>query len=121
MTVNQKQKGKRGELEAVAFLKDHGYEARRGQQYGGGGDTPDVLHTIPGVHLEVKRRERFRIYDSMEQAQSDAQDGEMPAVMYRANRKPWLIVMDAEDWLKLIDKALGNEVVDSTDWGETYR
>lgn len=53
--VNSSQKGKRGEREFAAHLRDLGFEARRGQQHKGGNDSPDVLcPDLAGLHFEVK-------------------------------------------------------------------
>ena len=57
MTINSRAKGARGEREFAAFMREHGYEAHRGQQFAGSADSPDVVHSIPGIHIEVKRVE----------------------------------------------------------------
>jgi hypothetical protein len=55
MPVNSRQKGKRGELAFVKVLKGMGYNARRGQQFKGGADSPDIVcPDLPGIHFEVK-------------------------------------------------------------------
>lgn len=101
MTINSKQKGKRGELEFSHFLRDHGYsEARRGQQYNGL-EGEDVIG-LPGFHIEVKITERFNLYDALDQSIRDASEG-VPIVAHRKNRREWVIVLQAEDFLKLID------------------
>lgn len=99
MTINSRDKGARGEREWAAFLKSHGYEARRGQQFSGGWDNPDVIHSVPGVHFEVKRTDRLRLYPAMEQAQDECGD-KTPVVAYRANNKGWLIVQTAESYMR---------------------
>lgn len=100
--MNSNQKGKRGERDAAKFLREHGFEARRGQQFSGGGDSPDVVHSIPGVHIEVKRTERFRLYAALEQAIEDAGPDDTPVVMHRQNGKPWVVVLDAEEFFSLL-------------------
>ena len=96
-----KEKGKVGEREVAALLRAHGFAARRGQQFAGGGDSPDVVHDIPGVHIEVKRTEQLNIYAALDQAAADSAKGELPAVFHRKNGKRWLVIMDANDFLKL--------------------
>ena len=60
--MNSRQKGKRGEREAAVFLTVNGLPARRGQQFSGSPDSPDVVcPLLPGVHLEVKRCERTNL------------------------------------------------------------
>jgi hypothetical protein len=57
--MNSRNKGKRGELEAAKFLASEGFPARRGQQFSGGTDSPDVLcEALPRIHFEVKRTEK---------------------------------------------------------------
>ena len=104
MTINSNRKGKVGEREAALFLRAHGFEARRGQQHAGGPDSPDVVHDIDGVHLEVKRVEKLRIYEALEQADRDCPVSDMPVVLHRRNRKPWVVVLYAGDFLELIGR-----------------
>ncbi len=103
MTVNSRSKGIRGELEASKLLKQFGFDARRGQQYAGGGDSPDVVHSIPGVHLEVKRVEALSLYPALQQAVDDAPEHHMPVVLHRRNGKPWVVIMQAGDFLRIMD------------------
>lgn len=96
MGARSRQKGKRGEREAAALVRDAwGIAARRGRQYAGHPDAPDVTADIPGVHLEVKRRERCRPGEWLEQALADAGD-ELPVVLHRRTRQPWLLTLHAE-------------------------
>lgn len=99
--INSRTKGKAGELEVAGILRRHGIKARRGQQFSGSPDSPDVVADMPGIHLEVKRTERFELRAALSQAQRDAGDGEMPVVLQRGNRQPWVAVMLMEDFLKL--------------------
>ena len=101
-----RQKGKVGEREWAAFLRERGIPARRGVQFHGGADAPDVVAEIEGMHAEVKRVEALRIWPALEQAQADAAAARlMPYVAHRPNRRPWVVVMAAEDWLRLVIEA----------------
>ena len=91
-------KGKRGERELANVLKEHGYKARRGIQFQGGPDSPDVVG-LPGIHIECKRVEKLNIENAMQQATDDCDPFSLPAVFHRKNGKPWLVTMDMEDWL----------------------
>ena len=100
--TNSKKKGKRGELECASELRKLGFEnVRRTVQYNGKGDGNADLIGIDGVHIEVKRNEHLNIYDAIEQAQTDCNDGETPTVFHRKNNKPWLVTMTLADWAKL--------------------
>lgn len=102
MGAMSRTKGKVGEREVAALLKKHGFEARRGQQFAGGGDSPDVVHSMEGFHIEVKRSETFALYDALAQAEKDKKKGEDALVFHRRNNKPWVVAMDAEAFLKLM-------------------
>lgn len=93
-----REKGERGEREAAKFLREVlNVEARRGRQYSGGPESPDVKCEIPGIHFEVKRVERFNLYKAMDQAQEDAGEGDIPVVLHRKNRKNWIIALELTD------------------------
>lgn len=94
--MNSRSKGKRGELEAAkAWAELFGF-ARRGQQFAGGKDSPDVVTAFDRIHLEVKRTERGNPYDWMEQAVRDGV-GKIPCVLHRRSNKPWLLIVRLDD------------------------
>lgn len=103
MTINSKQKGKRGENELVRKLKEYGYNTRRSVQYNGKADDGQAdLIGLDGIHVEVKRVERLNIYDAIEQAKRDSKNSDnLPAVFHRKNNCEWLVTMRLEDWIKL--------------------
>lgn len=103
--TNSRQKGKRMELEVVHLLEKYGFNARRGQQFKGTEDSPDVIHDMTGMFIEVKAREQFSIndlYKTLDQAQEEAAKGEDALLFYTKNRKPWLVVMDAERFMEIM-------------------
>jgi Holliday junction resolvase len=104
MGAMSKTKGKIGEREVAALLKKHGFEARRGQQYAGGGDSPDVVHSMDGFHIEVKRSETLALYAALEQAYEDKAEDETALVFHRRNGKRWVVLMDADDFLSLMTR-----------------
>ena len=103
--INSRAKGARGELEFSAFLKEHGWEARRGQQFSGGSESPDVVTDLP-FHCEVKRVEAGNLYTWLEQAKRDAKD-KTPIVAHKRNRKDWVVIMTAEDFLNTFLRTAG--------------
>lgn len=101
MGKTSQRKGAAGERELAALLSAAGYDCQRGGSLSFG-EIPDVLG-LPGIHIECKRVERLNVGEAMEQAIRDSDrmlDG-MPALFHRRNRKPWLVTMRLEDWLKL--------------------
>lgn len=98
MSINSREKGKRGERQFRDELRGSGYAARRGQQFSGSPDSPDVVcEALWWIHFEVKVVENLNIYAAMAQAKRDC-GGKVPVVAHRRNFSPWLITMEA-DWL----------------------
>lgn len=104
LVVKSIDKGKVGEREVRDLLRKYGFDARRGQQFSGGGDSPDVVHNMEGFHIEVKRTERFDMWGAIAQAERDAKPGDVPLVFHRPSKKKWKVVIDAEDFLKLMQQ-----------------
>ena len=104
---NSRSKGAVGERGWSHFLQAQGFAARRGVQYSGGPDSPDVVHEderISYLHAEVKRVERgLCLYQATEQAADEAPVGKLPYVAHRKNRKGWLVTMRAEDWIQAVE------------------
>jgi len=100
--MNSREKGKRGERQWRDELRANGYAARRGQQFSGSPDSPDVIcDGLPWAHFEVKVVERLDIYAAMDQARRDC-GGRVPLVAHRRNYWPWLVSMDAERFYRLL-------------------
>ena len=98
--MNSREKGKRGERMFANLLRSHGYDAKRGVQYQGSPDSPDVIG-LPRVHIEVKFTDKLKLYSAMEQSKRDAGADEMPIVAHKRSRDEWLVTMRFEDWIKL--------------------
>jgi hypothetical protein len=101
--MNSCQKGKRGERAWRDELLAHGYSARRGQQFSGSPDSPDVVCAdLPALHFEVKAVERLNVYNAMAQAVGDA-GGKVSVVAHKRNRGEWLVTMRAADWFLMLE------------------
>jgi len=105
-----KNKGKVGEREVAALLRQRGWESRRGVQFQGGNDSPDVVTTLPDVHIEVKRTETLSLYKALEQAIEDAGEGKIPTVWHRRNQKQWVVALNASDFLDLMDEIINARI-----------
>tara|TARA_Y100000593_G_C4274714_1_gene319415 strand:+ start:870 stop:1211 length:342 start_codon:yes stop_codon:yes gene_type:complete len=102
VSKSSRNKGKVGERECAAVLREMGWDARRGVQHAGGPDSPDVVSDFP-LHIEVKRVERLNLWKAYVQAMEDAAAaGRPPCVIHRASRQPWLITLSLEDFNSLI-------------------
>lgn len=107
--MNSRQKGKVGEREFASLLREHGFDARRGQQFAGGADSPDVVSdALAWLHVEVKRVQNLNLTDACVQAEGDCGRG-APAghkkpwvVAHRRNHAPWLITMRAETFFQFL-------------------
>lgn len=103
MPINSRAKGARGEREWRDQLRNAGFDARRGQQFSGGADSPDVIcESLPGLHWEVKRVEAGNPYIWMAQAERDAGSKKMPVVAHKRNGQDWLCIIRAEDFFALL-------------------
>ena len=97
---SSQRKGRAAELELFRILGGHGYpvEPGRAQSYG---EEPD-LSGLPGIHIEVKRRENVNLSAALVQARRDADRfGGLPAVFHRRNREGWRVTMELPDWLEM--------------------
>lgn len=92
-----REKGKRGEREFAAFLRDLGLEARRTQQFSGTEGTADVSSSLNGVHLEVKRYAGIAAFRFLEQAERDSDPDDLPVVAMREDRGEWAIMFRAKN------------------------
>lgn len=97
-------KGKVGEREFAALCREHGYDtSRTAQCKGKTGDAGDV-EGLPGIHVEVKRTETLRLWEALEQSERDAaadKRGGIPIVAHRPNKHPWIIILKADDFMKI--------------------
>ena len=110
--MNSREKGKRGERQWRDELRANGYCARRGQQFSGSPESPDVVcDDLPWIHFEVKAVEKLNIEVAMEQGRADAaretsksniHHPKIPVVAHRRSFRPWLVTMEAEAFFKFL-------------------
>lgn len=109
MTINSRAKGSAGERNLAKLFREHGYEdAYRTQQFCGKNGDADVSGVSRFLHIESKVYDNGhgKTYEWLEQAKSDAREGEMPIVFHKRQSKKvrgksWLVTMDIEDFFKL--------------------
>jgi Holliday junction resolvase len=107
--MNSREKGKRGERQWRDELRANGYMARRGQQFSGSPDSPDVIcDELSWLHFEVKAVERLNIEDAMDQARRDA-GAKTPVVAHRRSFRRWLVTMDGETFFHFLRGTLPRE------------
>lgn len=114
MPINSRQKGARGERQVRDLFRDFGLIARRGQQFSGGSDSPDVIvpELAGTMHLEVKWVQGIigqKMRSAIEQSQRDG-GGKTWTVFHKENNCPWLVTLDAREFVKLLADGLPVEV-----------
>lgn len=104
--MNAKNKGSRGERMLAQVLTDAGFPARRGQQFKGGENSPDVLcPTLNRWHLESKFTEQLRLRDWLAQVERDC--GTKPWIIgWKRKFGPWLAIVKLDDLLDLLRDSL---------------
>lgn len=113
--MNSRSKGKRGEREFASLLRENGFDARRGQQFCGGAESPDVVSdALAWLHFEVKRVQNLNLADACIQAQCDC-GGKPWVVAHRRNHAPWFITMRAETFFDFLRGVLPPEQSNRTD------
>ena len=99
MPIKSIEKGKAGEREFAKYLRDCGFEARRGQQHKGGTDSPDVITDMRRIQWEVKRRQAFNLPEAVAKLITETDFTDIPVVAHRKNRKPWLATLPMDRFL----------------------
>lgn len=96
MGLYSRNKGKRGEREVAALLRKYGFAARRGQQFAGGSDSPDVVSERFPFHIEVKFTESLSVPAWIRKAREDSA-GKPVCVFHRRTREQWTVHMTFDD------------------------
>lgn len=104
--INSRAKGCRGEREFRDVLRAQGFTARRGQQFSGSPDSPDVVcEEFPAVHFEVKRTQNGNPYKWLDQAMQDCGMHKMPIVVHKRNGREWIGILHIDDLIQLLKSA----------------
>jgi Holliday junction resolvase len=105
-------KGIRGESESARVFTRNGfrvvqYHAGRSTKDERKPDPADYIATLEGlaVLVQSRRRERLHIATASREVEKVAQNGQVPVVVYRANRQPWRVSLRLEDFARLLGTA----------------
>jgi hypothetical protein len=100
MPVNSRAKGARWERDLSKLLgvmfPSLAERLRRGQQFAGGPDSPDVVG-LPGFHIEAKHVNRLNLREAMEQAVRDSGGRSIPVVIHKSDRACALVTLRLSD------------------------
>jgi len=104
--INSRAKGCRGERLWRDVLREEGFTARRGQQFSGGTESPDVIcDELKSLHMEVKFVERLNLEQACEQADRDR--GVKPYIIaHKKSRSGWKVTMEAEFFFQLLREGM---------------
>ena len=102
MPINQRTKGKTGELEVAHMFTAQGFRARRGVSQSQDATLfPDVmLDDLPQYWVEVKRGAETRPLKALEQAM-DACGKRTPIAVCRNDRAKATVTMRMSDWMTI--------------------
>lgn len=110
MGRKSRNKGAVGEREFAEKLGSLlGTKLQRGIQYRDGGKEAGDIIGLDRIHVEVKRTEALHLWRAIDQANADAPPGTVPIVAHRPNRRPWLLIFEADRLLELV--AAVNELI----------
>jgi len=106
MGKGERDKGSRGQREAMALIVGFGGVVHRGAQGGAHDADPDLRVEFGRWKLavEVKRRERLDLPGWWRQAEGYAAAGGEPVVMWRRNREGWLAAVRAGTLMGLLGR-----------------
>lgn len=99
-------KGANFERELAKYFNSHfnqmGAKRGLGQTRGGGEEIADV--EMDYIHVEAKRHKRCSIKKALEQAIEDCESKDkLPVAITKDDRKPILVTMLMDDWIKLFE------------------
>ena len=102
MANREREKGRKGEAEAAALWRAHGFEVQALQRnlYG------QLDHIVSGYGTtlvqETKRQERLRVREWIEQAEDDAPEGVPWVVTFRWSGAPWYSIVRTDVLAQLL-------------------
>ena len=112
--VNQRNKGKRGELEVVKIInKALGTNVRRTPNSGGLSIKGDIIDinldsVIHDCHLEIKNQNKIMFPKWWKQTTDDCSGYKLPLLIFKHDHK-WIVSLQLSDFLYKIDNGENNE------------
>ena len=109
MSKASRDKGKRGERELAKLFTGEGYPAKRfgfAQTRFGGSEGADVVcDSLPWLHIECKRYNRFlgsKLRDALEQSERDRRANTIASVFHREDDCKWFVTMEAVEFFRIV-------------------
>lgn len=104
--MNSRAKGGRGEREVVELFAPLFPDAGRAPRSGADPRWKGDVIEVPGFHVEVKRAEKLRLWESLEQAHSQAREEQTPLLVFRRNRSEWHVALPLDEFLAIVKETL---------------
>ena len=108
--MNSREKGKRVERQFRDLLREHGFNAYRGQQFCGIAGNGDIICKALPIHWEVKGVEKLNVYKAWEQAERDAAGesdvtASIPVVSHKKNGTDFFVTLKAGTFLEILRRS----------------
>ena len=100
--MNANAKGKRVERQFRDLLREHGFNAHRGQQFCGISGNGDIICKALPIHWEVKGVQNLNVYKAYEQAERDAVNPSIPVVSHKKNGTEFYSTLKAKHLLYIL-------------------
>jgi Holliday junction resolvase len=95
-------KGKLGELEVVRLLRAHGWPNARRTSDGRRQGSCDIAEGPEACVIEIRRREAVNVPKGMREVSERTSFTELPVLVHRPSRSPWLATLPLEELLDLL-------------------
>jgi hypothetical protein len=97
MSRYERDKGARGEREVCAIFREAGWPNAERTSNG-----RDIAHGPAGCHFETKFVERLNVPGALAQVRADADPLDIPVLVHRPSRAPWMASLPLGDLLDLL-------------------
>lgn len=98
-----RRKGAVAEREIIQVLRAEGWpNAQRTSDGREQAQRGDIANGPQGVHLEIKRQERLNVPAALRQVAADANPLDVPILVHRSSRQPWLVTLPLTELLPLL-------------------
>jgi hypothetical protein len=102
MAAASRRKGLVGEREVADVFERFAWDVRGLEGEGDWLCVSRHVRGLPLLHVEVKRAERLRLPEWLEQAKREAPAGALPLLVFRQSRQPWRVLLELEQLLGML-------------------
>jgi len=103
MSRREREKGARGERELCTIFRQAGWKHAERTSNGRAQSTRgDIANGPAGCHIECKHVERLNVPGALAQIRADADPLDVPILVHRPSRAPWMATLPLGDLLPLL-------------------